>query len=180
MGSVALNLQRADEVAASAKQIATCAAERGHHVDRFLVERMATGVVAELIVGIQWDPQFGHALVIGSGGILAELIADSASLLLPVTRESAQVALLSLEVGRLLTGFRGAPAGDIPAAVDAMLAIANFATENAATLCELDVNPLIVLRAGEGVVAADALLRMADPPGPDQHSQANGTKSNRT
>jgi acetyl-CoA synthetase len=65
-----------------------------------------------------------------------------------------------------LTGFRGAPAGDIPAALDAILAIADFATENAETLCDLDVNPLLVLRKGEGVVAADALLRMAEPPEP--------------
>jgi succinyl-CoA synthetase beta subunit len=106
--------------------------------------------------------------VIGSGGILAELIADTASLLLPTTRQSVQEALMSLEVGRLLTGFRGAPAGDIPAAVDAILAVADFATENAATLCDLDVNPLIVLRAGEGVVAADALLRIDKPSGSDQ------------
>jgi acyl-CoA synthetase (NDP forming) len=163
MGAVALNLQHAEEVAASVKQIASCAAERGHRIDRFLVERMATDVVAELIVGIQWDPQFGHALVIGSGGTLAELVADTASLLLPATRQSVQEALMSLKVGHLLTGFRGAPAGDIPAAVDAILAVADFATKNAATLCELDVNPLIILRAGKGVVAADALIRMGNP-----------------
>ena len=163
MGAVALNLQNADEVAASAKRIATRAAERGHSVERFLVERMARGGVAELIVGIQWDPQFGHALLIGSGGILAELIADTASLLLPTARPFVQEALMSLEVGRLLKGFRGAPAGDIPAAVDAILAVADFATENAATLCGLDVNPLIVLPEGEGVVAADALVRMGEP-----------------
>ena len=74
---------------------------------------------------------------------------------------------MSLEVGRLLTGVRGAPAGDIPAAIDAILAVADFASENAATLDGLDVNPLIVLRTGEGVVAADALIRMADPSGAD-------------
>jgi len=162
MGVVALDLRNADDVAASAKRIATCAGERGHRVERFLVERMATGAIAELIVGIQWDPQFGHALVIGSGGILAELVADSASLLLPTTRESVQKALMSLKVASLLTGFRGSPAGDISAAVDAILAVAEFAAENAATLCGLDVNPLIILRAGEGVVAADALIRMGD------------------
>jgi succinyl-CoA synthetase beta subunit len=162
IGAVALDLQNANDVAESAKRIATCAGERGHRVERFIVERMATGVIAELIVGIQWDPQFGHALVIGSGGILAELVADTASLLLPTTRESVQNALMSLKVAHLLTGFRGSPAGDIPAAIDAILAVADFATENAATLCGLDVNPLIILRAGEGVVAADALIRMGD------------------
>jgi acetyl-CoA synthetase len=167
MGAVALNLQNAGEVAASAKRISAGAADRGYSVERFLVERMATGVVAELIVGIQWDPQFGHALLIGSGGILAELVADTASLLLPTTPQSVQEALMSLRVGRLLKGFRGAPAGDIPAAVDAILAVAKFARENEATLCGLDVNPLIVLPPGEGVVAADALVRMADASGTD-------------
>ena len=173
MGAVALNLQNADDVAASAKQIATCADERGHRVERFLVERMATDVIAELIVGIQWDPQFGHALMIGSGGILAELVADTASLLLPVTRQSVQEALMSLKVGRLLTGFRGAPAGDIAAAVEAILAVADFARENAAALCELDVNPLLVLRAGEGAIAADALIRIGDPSGPPNRGLPN-------
>lgn len=173
MGAVALNLRNADDVAASAKQITTCADERGHRVERFLVERMATDVIAELIVGIQWDPQFGHALMIGSGGILAELVADTASLLLPVTRQSVQEALMSLKVGRLLTGFRGASAGDIPAAVEAILAVADFARKNAAALCELDVNPLLVLRAGEGAIAADALIRIGDPSGPPNRGLPN-------
>ncbi len=165
LGAIALGLEYAGEVAEAAKRIADHVSERGLVVERFLVERMATDVCAELIVGVQSDPQFGHALVIGSGGILAELVGDTASLLLPVTPESVREALRSLRVGRLLEGFRGAPRGDIRAAVDAVLGVARFAVENADTLVGLDVNPLLVLREGEGAVVADALIQSAEPPG---------------
>jgi hypothetical protein len=129
-----------------------------------LIEPMITGTVAELIVGIASDPVLGLYLVIGAGGILAELLHDSATLLLPVTRQDVESALNGLRVARLLNGFRGAPAADIPAAIDAILAIQKFALAHAETLHELDVNPLMVRAAGHGAVAADVLLRMATEP----------------
>jgi len=103
---------------------------------------MVTGAVAELIIGIKRDEQFGPALVIGAGGILVELISDSVSLLLPTNRAAVAEAINSLTVSKLLTGFRGKTAGDI----------------NWDTLLELDINPLMVLPDGQGVVAVDALI----------------------
>ena len=132
--------------------------ERALHADNFLVERMITGAVAELIIGIKRDRQFGPALVIGAGGVLVEIVKDSISLLLPATREEVARALDSLMVSRLLKGYRGRPAGDIEACVDAILNIAAFAQDHWDSLRELDVNPLMVLPRGQGVVAADALL----------------------
>jgi acyl-CoA synthetase (NDP forming) len=122
---------------------------------------MITGMVAELIVGVKRDAQFGPALVIGAGGVLVELVTDSTSLLLPTTEEAVIDALMSLKVAKLLKGFRGKPAGDQQAIVDAVLAVAAFAVDHWDTLEELDVNPLIVLPEGEGVIAADALIRMS-------------------
>jgi acyl-CoA synthetase (NDP forming) len=132
----------------------------GLAVDNFLVERMVDGSVAELIIGVQRDEQFGPALVIGAGGILVELIADSVSLLLPTDRTAVQHAIDSLTSAKLLQGFRGRPAGDHEALVDAVLAIAAYAEAHWEQLLELDVNPLMVLPEGRGVVAADALIRL--------------------
>ena len=162
LGAVALKLNDSAEVAAAARDISTAVAARGLQVRQFLVEQMVGEVVAELIVGIKRDEQFGPALVIGAGGILVELVADSVSLLLPTRRESVRMAIERLSVATLLRGFRGKPAGDIEAATDAVMAIAGYALANWEQLVELDVNPLMVLPAGQGVVAADALIGLGE------------------
>jgi len=133
-------------------------------VENFLVEKMVTGAVAELIVGIKRDDQFGPALVIGAGGTLVELIIDSVSLLLPTNRAAVAEAIGTLTVSKLLLGFRGSPAGDVDAVIDAILSIAEFAQEHWDTLLELDVNPLMVLPKGQGTVAADALICLLSDP----------------
>ena len=158
LGAVRLGLRSPEDVLAAAESIRAAVSAHGLSVESFLIEHMVEGGVAELIVGIQRDEQFGLALVIGSGGVLVELIGDSASLLLPTDRMSVERALMSLKVATLLRGFRGKPAGDIGAAVDAILGVAAFAESHWETLQELDVNPLIVLPQGQGVVAVDALV----------------------
>jgi acetyl-CoA synthetase len=153
-GAVALGLAGPDEVQAAVERMAGLA-------EQFLVERMATDVVAEMIVGVRRDPQFGLALTVGAGGVLVELVHDVATVLLPATRGDILDALASLRIWRLLTGYRGRPRGDIEAAVDAAAAIARYATDRADRLDELDVNPLLVLPEGRGVLAVDVLIRMA-------------------
>jgi acyl-CoA synthetase (NDP forming) len=122
---------------------------------------MVTGGVAELIVGITRDPPFGPVMTVGSGGVLVELLQDSATLLLPTNREEIEAALRSLKLFPLLDGYRGRPKADLSAAIDAILGIASFALENAEAIDELDINPLIVCRQGEGAWIADALLVLA-------------------
>jgi acyl-CoA synthetase (NDP forming) len=165
LGAVKLNLGNAKAVELAVKEITDSV---GKHpamdgqvvVERFLIERMVTGAVAELIVGIKRDEQFGPALVIGAGGIMVELISDSVSLLLPTNRAAVTEATHSLAISKLLAGFRGKPAGDINAVIDATLGVAAFAEDHWDTLLELDINPLMVLPDGQGVVAADALICM--------------------
>ncbi|MDE1924323.1 MAG: acetate--CoA ligase family protein, partial [Gammaproteobacteria bacterium] len=94
------------------------------------------------------------------GGVLTELVADSASLLPPWTERSIRAALARLKVHRLLEGYRGKPAGDIDALVDAIVRIAAYAADQRDRLIEIDVNPLIVRPEGRGVVAVDVLLRL--------------------
>ncbi|TYR30288.1 acetate--CoA ligase family protein [Mesorhizobium microcysteis] len=122
------------------------------------VERMVEGGVAELIVGVTRDPLFGPVMTIGTGGVLVELLKDSATLLLPASREEVDAALRSLRLFPLLDGYRGRPKADLGAAIDAILGIAAFAVDNADLIEELDINPLIVCESGKGAWIADALL----------------------
>ncbi|MFO0994455.1 MAG: acetate--CoA ligase family protein [Hyphomicrobiales bacterium] len=151
-GGVALNLKSDADVAAAAARMAKLAPE-------VLVERMVTGAVAELIIGLKSDPQFGPALVVGAGGILTELLKDTVTLLLPTSRAEIERALKSLKVWKLIEGFRG-KSGDQDGVVMAIEAVAAFAEANAATIEEVDVNPLLVLPSGQGAVAVDALIKM--------------------
>lgn len=152
VGGVRLDLGSADEVSAAVTEMSNLS-------ESFLIEEMVDGIVAELIVGVARDEQFGPYLLIGGGGILVELMKDSASLLLPVDRERVMNALGELQCAPLFHGFRGRPRADLSAAVDAILAIASLVEEDPASIAEFDVNPLMLLADGRGVVAADALIR---------------------
>ena len=149
-GGVVLNLRSADEVADAAARLAKLSPE-------VLVERMVTGAVAELILGLMRDPQFGTALVVGAGGILTELLHDSATLLLPTSEAEIRAALAGLKSWPLVTGFRGRY-GDAESVVRAVQALAAFAAAHAGRIEEVDVNPLLV--TATGAVAVDALIRM--------------------
>jgi acetyl-CoA synthetase len=149
VGGVALGLRSADEVAAAAGRMAALG-------DRVLVEQMVGGAVAELIVGVVRDPQFGFALLIGAGGVLAELITDSVTLLLPATHEDIERAVKRLRVWTLIEGHRGRK-GDPDSVLRAIEAIVAFAEAHRDDLLELDVNPLLVLP--DRAVAVDALIK---------------------
>jgi acetate---CoA ligase (ADP-forming) len=120
------------------------------------VEAMVKDAVAELIVGVTRDPLFGPVMTIGTGGVLVELLGDSALLLLPASAEEVEAAFRGLRLFPLLDGYRGRTRADLGAVVAAVLAIQRFAIENAGSIAELDINPLIVCR--DGAFAADALL----------------------
>jgi acetyl-CoA synthetase len=153
VGGVALNI-RTDADARSAAQ------RLGNLSQTLLVEEMFTDGVAEILIGIIVDPQFGQVLVLGAGGVFTELLSDSVSLLPPWTRKSIEAALHDLAVRRLLDGYRGKPVADLDALVGAILAVARYASSNIATLVELDVNPVIVRPAGLGAVAVDTMIRL--------------------
>ena len=154
-GAMRLGLEGAEAVAAAAAKLLPL----GNGT--VLVERLVDDVVAELIVGVSRDPAFGLLLTVGSGGTLVELLEDSATLLLPTTAAAVRDGIAGLRGAAMLRGYRGRPAGDEAAAVDAVLAVAAFAAENRSALVELDVNPLAVTPTG--ATALDALLRLAAP-----------------
>ena len=122
------------------------------------VERMIANGVAELIVGVTRDPVFGPVMTVGSGGLLVELLRDSATLLLPASREDIEASLRGLKLFPLLDGYRGRPKADLPATIDAVAGISRFVLAHANRIDELDINPLIACAEGEGAWIADALL----------------------
>jgi len=151
LGAVKLNLKSAEDVRAAAEALLPLGTG-------LYVERMVEGGVAELIVGVTRDALFGPVMTVGTGGVLVELLKDSATLLLPASRDEVEATLKSLRLYPLLDGYRGRAKADVPAAVDAILAISRFVQERADTIEELDVNPLIVCGEGKGAWIADALL----------------------
>jgi acyl-CoA synthetase (NDP forming) len=157
VGGVRLDLGSADEVSAAVMEMSGLS-------ESYLIEKMVDGVVAELIVGVARDEQFGPYLLVGGGGILVELMKDSASLLMPTTRERVLHALGQLKCAPLFNGFRGAPPADLNAAADVILAVAGMVENDPSSIIELDINPLMLLAEGQGVVAADALISLNAKP----------------
>jgi acyl-CoA synthetase (NDP forming) len=156
IGGVKLHLRDSGEVHAAAMELA-------HIGEEYLVEKMITDCIGELIVGFNHDPVFGWHLTLGSGGILVALIDDTCILQAPASREEIVAAIRALKVGALLAGYRGRQAGDIDAAADAVLGMQSWVREERHRLIELEVNPLIVRPAGRGAAAADALMRIGEP-----------------
>jgi acyl-CoA synthetase (NDP forming) len=153
---VALDLANADAVAKAAAAMARLG-------DDVLVGRMLPPPIAELIVGIDSDPQFGPYLVVGAGGIHAEIWRDTGLVLLPFEPNEVHAALRGLRIWPLLAGWRGAPPGDVEAIIEVVCRIGELALERQTRILELDVNPLMVYAVGQGVVAADALILLAAP-----------------
>ncbi len=155
VGGVILNIRSDAEAGHAAQRL-------GLISDEVLVEEMITDGVAEVLIGITVDAQFGQVLVLGSGGVLTELWQDSHSLLPPWSRDRVDAALGTLKVARLLDGFRGKPRGDRAALLDNVMAVAAYARAHESRLLEIDVNPLIVRPEGRGAVAVDALIRLTE------------------
>lgn len=135
----------------------------GHNTalpDRFLVERMEPPPVAELLVGIRRDPQFGYSLTLGSGGVLAELVGDAETVLLPATGTEIASALGRLRVAALLRGYRGRSGADVPALVAMLEALTQSVLAQGTSVEEIEINPLFVHR--RGVCAVDAVMRTVD------------------
>ncbi|CUH76580.1 acetyl coenzyme A synthetase (ADP forming), alpha domain [Tritonibacter multivorans] len=139
----------------SAEDAPKVAAEIG--TDQILIEEMASGALAELLVGVTRDPAHGYVLTVGAGGVLTEVLRDTASLLLPSTRAEIDAALDRLNCAPILRGYRGKPPVARAALLDAIEAVSAYVLENAETLGEVEINPLIC--TADRVVAVDALIR---------------------
>jgi acetyltransferase len=125
-------------------------------IDGVLVQEMAGGL--EVIVGAVNDRFFGPVVVFGLGGIYTELLKDVTRRFAPFGRDAARDMINEIKGAALLTGFRGQPALDIEALATAMSRLSLLIVDYADRIAEIDVNPLFVRPAGQGVIAADALV----------------------
>jgi len=123
-----------------------------------LVAPMIAHGGVEMLLGLVHDEQFGPLVVLGFGGIHAEILRDVVALPLSIDAEDVRVALARLKGVPLLRGVRGRPPADVEALVDVLVRLARFATDHADALAEIDLNPVIVHAVGEGVSVVDALV----------------------
>jgi acyl-CoA synthetase (NDP forming) len=123
----------------------------------FLLEQMVDNTIVEVIIGVSRDTSGMLLLTMGAGGILTELIDDSASLVMPVTKSDVIHALSQLKINQILQGYRGAAAANINPLVDAVMSVQKYVEANKDSIVEIDINPLIVRE--QDAVAVDALVR---------------------
>lgn len=154
---VVLNIADGGQLNQAAQDILTRV--RAQHpqakLDGILVQRMERGL-AEVIVGYKRDPQVGPLVVLGVGGVLAEIYRDFAMRLAPVTAEAALQMIEEVKGLAVIRGYRGLPRGDCAALAQAVAAFSQLAVLDDIT--EAEINPLLVRRESEGVVAVDGLL----------------------
>jgi len=121
------------------------------------VHKTETGAVAEVLLGLRRDPVYGVTLTLGMGGIMAEVLADTVTLVLPVTEAQVGAALRGLRLWPLLDGYRGRPRADVAALAAMAVRLAGLMADP--SFEEIEINP-VLLRV-DGAVAVDALIRRA-------------------
>jgi acyl-CoA synthetase (NDP forming) len=124
----------------------------------YLVEEMVTGAVGEILLGLRRDPVYGISLTLGMGGVTAEVLADTTTLILPATEAQVLEAMRGLRFWPLLDGYRGRPKADMGAVAAIAVALGHLMLDDT-SLEEIEINPILV--RPEGAVAVDALVRKA-------------------
>ena len=160
VGGVAVNVQAAQMGERLAAMKAEVQKKAGFFPERFLIQEMVSGGT-EMILGVHRDP-LGTAILLGMGGVAAELFNDTTMTLLPddggLSPEEALAMVHGLKTWPLLDGYRGRPKADLEALVAAIVAFSGMAAQLGERLIEAEINPLFVLAAGQGVRAADGVL----------------------
>jgi acetyltransferase len=157
-GVVRLNVRTLDELKSAARDVLAAAKNYNAktRIDGVLVQEMAGGL--EVIAGAVNDRFFGPVIVFGLGGIYTELLKDVTRRFAPFDVTGAKEMIGEIKGAALLRGFRGQPALDVDALADALSRLSWLITDHADRIAEIDINPLFVRPAGQGVVAADALV----------------------
>ncbi|NWQ43412.1 acetate--CoA ligase family protein [Bacillus sp. EB106-08-02-XG196] len=158
-GGVKLNLKSSKEVEKAYHDIMVSVSFK--HPDAIIngvvVEEMVQDGV-EVIAGAKVDPMFGPVVMVGSGGVLVELLQDVSLRLAPISHQDAREMIAETKLSKLLSGYRGKPEADQEALVDALVRLSHFAADHQAYLREVEINPLLVLPKGKGQRAVDGLI----------------------
>jgi acyl-CoA synthetase (NDP forming) len=161
-GAVRLNVADLAGLKQGAREV-IAAAQRyrpGARIEGVLVQEMASGL--EVIVGAVNDAFFGPAVAFGLGGVFTELMKDVTHRFAPFDEATAREMIAEIKGAPLLTGYRGQPALDVTALAATLARLSQLIADHADRIAEIDVNPLFVRPAGQGVVAADALIVLKD------------------
>ncbi|MFF6949175.1 acetate--CoA ligase family protein [Streptomyces iakyrus] len=156
LGLVKVGLTSASQVRDAYRELTDIARYEDVALDGVLVCQMVEQGV-EMVVGVAHDDLFGPTVTVGLGGVLIEVLRDTAVGVPPFGEEQARDMLAGLRGRALLDGVRGRPAADLDALVEVVLRVQRMALELGDQLAELDINPLMVLPQGQGAVALDAL-----------------------
>jgi acetyltransferase len=161
-GGVAVDLRDREAVQTAAETLLAAARTKypSARIDGFLVQEMVSGI--EAIVGARSDPLYGPMLLVGSGGVLVEIVKDAALRLLPLTADDATTMVDGLKLARLLSGFRGQLAGDRAALETTALALGRFFLDHRARISDIEINPLMVRPKGGGAIAVDVRVVWRD------------------
>ena len=127
--------------------------------DGYTLERQLDGGI-ETVIGVRVDAQFGPMLMFGLGGTLVELFREVAFTACPCTAERARELISRTRAAPLLAGYRGQPPADVDALVRSMVLLSEYATRQSGRVAEVEINPLVVLRQGQGAHAVDALIAL--------------------
>jgi acyl-CoA synthetase (NDP forming) len=158
-GGVVLGIHNAAELAAALETIRTrvAAYDKDARIAGFLLQKMETGL-GEVLLGYRRDPLIGPTVVLGTGGILSEVYGDVAIRVAPVSKDTARSMIEEVKGLAPLRGYRGLPEGDLDALADAIVALSNLARLPDSGVREAEINPLLVRKKGDGVVAVDGLV----------------------
>jgi len=164
VGAVALNLATADEVALAYERITKNLARQAfsQKLDGMLVARQVSGGL-ELALGLNRDPEVGLVAMAGSGGVLLELTRDVAFCAPPISRDKALDLLERTHAARFMRGYRGGPALDSNAAIEALIALGRLAVDLGDLIEAVDINPFVVLPQGGMALDALVILRRLSP-----------------
>jgi acyl-CoA synthetase (NDP forming) len=155
VGGVVLNVRNENALHAAIQKI-----RQATKVDRVLVQPMMHGV-GEVLIGYRVDADVGPLVMLAAGGIFAEIHRDRSLQLAPIDLGEAQAMIGEVASLKALAGYRGRPAGDLGALAHVLVALSRLAVHDGPAVAEAEINPLIVRPKGEGVVAVDALVRLA-------------------
>ncbi|NEU30974.1 acetate--CoA ligase family protein [bacterium LRH843] len=158
-GGVKLNLKSLSEVERAYNDIMTSVTLQhpDANINGIVVEEMVTDGV-EVIVGAKVDPMFGPVIMVGSGGVLVELLQDVSLRMAPINEREAEDMIRETKLMKLLAGYRGKPEADLEALKDTLVKLSHFAAAHKETLHEIEINPLLVLPKGKGCRAVDGLI----------------------
>jgi acyl-CoA synthetase (NDP forming) len=163
-GGVALGLMDGQAAAVAAREIETRVKAHSPNakLDGFLIQKMERGL-AEVILGFRRDPLVGPTITVGLGGVLAEIYKDASTRLAPVDEAEARDMIAEVKGLATIRGYRNLPRGDVAALAKTIAAFSSLAHAYFADVSEAEINPLLIKRDGEGVVAVDGLVVLKRP-----------------